>query len=194
MQWDVLWSGLLVVLHLLVLAAPFLELGAALVLTGAYASMRVRTPRGRVELVGLDAFAILAILSATPVAVGIGALVAALFGAGHAPLVVVGAVGLALAASSRIRVRVTENSAVLERRFAWVTWRRRPISGARAYYDGWGDFMDPEALYVDGVELGWVSKDADETVADRFNEAVDRLRAARRDAAATTRGPRPPAT
>jgi hypothetical protein len=89
----------------------------------------------------------------------------------------------------RVHVQVTRTNTLVLRTFAFaIPWSVRTYARSpRAFVDGWGDFLDPEALYVgfvndeqgERIELGWSHKDSGERckeVADDFNGAVGELR------------------
>lgn len=91
---------------------------------------------------------------------------------------------------SQVRAEVEPDGARLERRLLWIwAWRSRPLQEPFAWVDGWGDELDPEALWVgeraDGwkresasMELGWstcYSGDLADRRAAEFNAAVARL-------------------
>ena len=116
----------------------------------------------------------------------------AAFSVGSLPLVLIWDLeaGLIVAAASlvvwlgfRVRICVNEEGARVVRTFAYIipwSWRvydEMPM----AFVDGWGDFMDPEALYLgfEGggscLELGWGDRstaDRCEALAAEFNDAV----------------------
>ncbi len=191
MNWDVLWSGLYWASYSLWLA-PFLELIPALTLCLAYASLRVRRRIERVDLVGFDGYAAVLLIVASPlVAIGLG-VIGAVLGWQDAPFAWVLVGWFALAASCRVRIRAMTYGTYHERFVAFVRWRHRRLRESTAFYDGWGDFMDPEALHIDDVELGWVGRNGDNSLADRFNDAVAQIRGDPRGGGATTRAqPRP---
>ncbi len=59
--------------------------------------------------------------------------------------------------SFRVRVRVSPRGTWMLRCLAWVIpWRIRHTSTTPlASVDGWGDFMDPEALWLADTDGGW---------------------------------------
>ncbi|MEL6547147.1 MAG: hypothetical protein AAFQ82_21150 [Myxococcota bacterium] len=91
--------------------------------------------------------------------------------------------------SYRLEVRVDATSAVVKRTILGWAWSQTALHRPYAWVDGWGDFLDPEALWLGergdsfereprSFELGWSSCYSGERandLADRFNRAVAEL-------------------
>jgi hypothetical protein len=102
------------------------------------------------------------------------------------PVAAAVAASLALWPGFRLTVRVTATGSVVLRRFLYVVpWKRQLYARApRAFTDGWGDEMDPEAINIDfgdaesRIELAWGDSSSGtrcDDLAAAFNRAVDGL-------------------
>ncbi|MEM6532016.1 MAG: hypothetical protein AAF654_05300 [Myxococcota bacterium] len=103
------------------------------------------------------------------------------------PLLILLAVLAPMIVSFRIRVEVDGDQASVKRCALWRwAWKRTPLREPYAWVDGWGDWLDPEALWIGersdawdrsdaSFEIGWgtcYSADMADRQADAFNAAV----------------------
>lgn len=160
----------------------YLQGGAILAFVYALGTVRVRRRPAAVRITGADPWPMTCAgfgLWLVPVAFSV-------VGLGSPWLGVAAAVGLWF--GFRVEVRVTAAGTRVVRRFAFVVpwcWRRHP-GRPHAFVDGWGDFMDPEALHIGfpaarrTLELGWSHKGSGhraEDLAGAINAAVAALEA-----------------
>ena len=185
------FTHLVSLVAVLVFVAPAAQPLWLLAMCGALSSAEVRRFSDRVELRSLDG-----------VACGVALLLAAV----GAPLLwfslravdvsipctlLACALPFVTAHGCRVRLRVRSDSAECVRKVLWlVPWRRVALANPCAWVDGWGDFSDPEALYVgeagyaEGsyqLELAWGSAgsgDRAEQLVAELDRAVRELRGA----------------
>lgn len=148
-------------------------------------AVRIRADGRLVVLGGLDA----AVSSWAGVALCVLAAVG--ISAGVVPGVVTSVLALVVWFGFRVDVRVDAVRTRVVRTFLYaVPWNVRRYGGdVEALADGWGDEMDPRALYVQldrgatKIELAWEGRDASRRAHDlaaEFNRAVANLKPATR--------------